>query len=180
MSHYAKKSSTRSDIVRRMFDYMKANATQKFIFQEDDEDILKNNATIATVPGSDYNRVMELFLELTLFYEDKNLILKDLSSVKFDFENCEEDTNGTTIFPDGTEMIWFYAGGDWEDPINFIFYLDCRDRVRAFIPKDGNVFCPKCKHAYGSCHCNPKNQSPNIDPDYNKMYSEIVTKIRTM
>jgi hypothetical protein len=183
MSRYAKKNSTRIDIIEQMFNFLKNNADKHFLDDEDDDDILTNNKSFVSVQTSDYDNILEIFIKFIAFYSNGNFLIdKDFKSIDFDWENCEEDdsVSVSNCFPDGTQFIWCYAGGDWEDPIEFIFYLDNRDRVRAFIPKDGNVFCPKCNHAYGSCKCNPKNQSPNIDPDYNKMYNEIVTKIRTM
>lgn len=95
-------------------------------------------------------------------YDDIELpkiITKDLSKVIFDFENCTtyEDEHGFLknylsgyyeLSPD-FHTFWVSAGGDWEIPINFILYWG-DNRLRAYIPKDGNVWNKKYKTAYGS------------------------------
>lgn len=105
--------------------------------------------------------VEELRKEVSEFtpYEDEgkySLICKDISKVSFDYENY-----GLTNFPwdqDNENYEGFYtvrdltfalymAGGDWEIPVFFIAYLDPNNRVRGYIPKDGNTWNLKSKCA---------------------------------
>lgn len=81
---------------------------------------------------------------------------KDLSKIKFDFENYEYGEYGYMNYPCGYEVLenglpvlFVNAGGDWETPICFIIYWDGSD-LRAYIPNNGNVYNRKEKCAYGS------------------------------
>ena len=98
-------------------------------------------------------------------YEDdriSKIILKDISKVLFDFENCTgfEDNESTYLdgylveyheLSPGFHTFWVSAGGDWEIPVNFLLYWG-DNRLRGYIPKDGNVWNKKYKTAYGSEH----------------------------
>jgi hypothetical protein len=84
-------------------------------------------------------------------------IAKDLQKVDFDFENCTsmEYPQNYSNYPSGYRElkpgfhVWFVnAGGDWEFPICFVIYWG--DKLRAYIPKDGNAWNKKEKCAYGS------------------------------
>ena len=49
--------------------------------------------------------------------------------------NSEEDFESQKYgkLPDGTSIIWCFAGGDWEFPIHFAVYIDDKDHLRAYI-----------------------------------------------
>ena len=47
-------------------------------------------------------------------------------------------------------VIQMMAGGDWEQPVYFICYLDDKKRIRFFSPKPGNTFNPLTKEAFGN------------------------------
>ena len=75
----------------------------------------------------------------------------DLKKVEFDCENMtdpndEEGFNmpgfkhGYDTLPNGVEVCWVGAGGDWEDPLAFCFYIGEDSSLRAYIPKDGNAY----------------------------------------
>ena len=84
---------------------------------------------------------------------------KDLMKVQFDEENLEweegEGFSGTKaitgfhILPNGLTYLGVTAGGDWEIPLFFIIYYD-GERLRGYIPKDGNHWNTKTNTAYGS------------------------------
>lgn len=84
-------------------------------------------------------------------------IVKDLSKIDFDWENYEHDTGegylnypcGFKTLKNGLPVLFVNAGGDWECPICICFYFDGKE-IRAYIPKDGNVYNKKEKCAYGS------------------------------
>ena len=100
-------------------------------------------------------------------YELPAIISKDISKVMFDFENCtgyENDEGYLTGYLTGYHELvpgfhtfWVSAGGDWEIPINFLLYWG-DNRLRAYIPKDGNIWNKKYKCAYGS-----EGDSPHFD-----------------
>lgn len=100
-------------------------------------------------------------------------ISRDLDKVQFDYENCDY-TNGFSgypagyeILPNGMPVLYVSVGGDWEHPIMFCLYYDGK-KVRAYIPKEGNVWNRKTKSAYGN---EPRGEEveeseiPNADPD---------------
>lgn len=92
--------------------------------------------------------------------QDIDKIGDDLKKVEFDFENCEfehfrefdhwEGMLGyRLLYP--LSYIGVMAGGDWEIPIYFIIYLDQDGKtLRAYIPKDGNVWNHDTKRAFGN------------------------------
>ena len=96
---------------------------------------------------------------LTSAYNFTDKICKD-TDIDFDLENCffgwhdEESLKNsiTTIQVDGKEVpvIQMMAGGDWEQPVYFICYLDDKKRIRFFSPKPGNTFNPLTKEAFGN------------------------------
>jgi hypothetical protein len=49
----------------------------------------------------------------------------------------------------GFHIFFVNSGGDWEFPICFIFYWG-DNKLRAYIPQDGNSWNKKAKCAYGS------------------------------
>lgn len=87
-------------------------------------------------------------------------ILPDIKKVDFDFENCEfqhTDEFGQwdgmlgyrNLYP--LSYIGVMAGGDWEYPVYFIIYLDQDGkRLRAYVPKDGNVWNYDTNSAFGN------------------------------
>lgn len=99
-------------------------------------------------------------------YELPAIISKDISKVMFDFENCTGYNDqpflsgyltGYHELSPGFHTFWVSAGGDWEIPINFLLYWG-DNRLRAYIPKDGNVWNKKYKCTYGS-----EGDSPHFD-----------------
>lgn len=85
---------------------------------------------------------------------------------------------------DGTAIVWAFAGGDWEFPVHFVLYLDPKNKIRAYIPSDGNVYCHKCKCTYGSCECD--DQQEEFDDDYytdhlnfQAMFEDVNNRIET-
>jgi hypothetical protein len=86
----------------------------------------------------------------------------DIEKVEFDFENCEFEHQHEfgqwegmlgyrSLYP--LSYIGVMAGGDWEYPVYFIIYLDQDGKtLRAYIPKDGNVWNHDTKSAFGNDH----------------------------
>ncbi len=95
--------------------------------------------------------------QLLNFYH--NQIKKDLSKVQFDLENCDWDCDwgnkagrklhGLRTLDNGLTYLGISAGGDWEFPVFYIFYWDGTS-LRAYIPKDGNIWNRTTKQAYGN------------------------------
>ena len=102
-------------------------------------------------------------------------IEKDLSKINFDWENYEYETgSGFSSYPCGYEVLsnklpvlFVNAGGDWEFPICFIIYWD-GNKLRGYIPEEGNVFNKKQRCAYGSeddgeVDLEDITEEPNVD-----------------
>lgn len=174
MPRYAKKGTTKKDIYAQM--YNKLKKTDNF----DEEDFDEN----------DVDTFAEAFFDCVA-YGDNSPILKDLSKINFDWENsgvCEEneDVNfkNKTSLSDGTEFIWCFAGGDWECPVFFVLYIDDKNKLRGYIPSDGNIYCHTCKCAYGSCECDDQTENDKMideqpDPDWSAMYADVCNRIQT-
>lgn len=87
--------------------------------------------------------------------ELENVIIKDLSKVNFDWENCgcainQDDPCGFWTTPSGVPTLGCYAGGDWEDPVYFVLYPESKTSIRAYVPKAGNTWGLSTKAAWGS------------------------------
>jgi len=98
---------------------------------------------------------MRIHNALMACVEIDNVIIKDLSKVQFDWENCgcdlERDTPcGFWVTPEGVPTLGCYAGGDWEDPVFFVLYPESETSIRAYMPKAGNTYNLKNKTAWGS------------------------------
>jgi len=105
------------------------------------------------------NKIKELMDNDDYPYEMPTQILKDLSKINFDFENYTgfDKTKGYANYPvgykeliSGFHVFFVNAGGDWEFPICYIYYWGYDNKLRAYIPKDGNAWHRKEKCAYGS------------------------------
>ena len=127
-------------------------------------------------------------------YDLPQKIKDDLSKVNFDWENYTgfNETSGYGLYPVGHRelvkdfhVFFINAGGDWEYPICFILYWN--NGLRAYIPKEGNVWNKKQKCAYGSednLFENLEDEDDFYDPDKldamfdeQKMIKEILNHI---
>ena len=82
------------------------------------------------------------------------------SGIEFDNENCTCDPKesfdmpgffvGLDALPGGTPIMWFGAGGDWEQPIAFCIYLGVDNKIHAYVPTAGNCFNKKTNAAFGN------------------------------
>ena len=114
-------------------------------------------------------------------------INKDLQKVNFSFENYEYENNegfegypcGFVKLPNNLPVLFVNAGGDWEHPICFIIYWN-GEKMRGYIPEDGNIYNKKEKCAYGSE--DDWDNLPDIDdlpkPDIQKIYNDIINRIQ--
>ena len=82
---------------------------------------------------------------------------KDLSKVMFDMENCSFDEDfvkdipvGYKVLKNGMPVLFLHAGGDWEEPLIFILYVDRYRVVRGYVPKAGNTWDLRYNTAHGS------------------------------
>ena len=99
-------------------------------------------------------------------------IIKDLSKVKFDWENwaCDpspDDATGFWTTEQGVPVLCFMVGGDWEDPMYFVLYPESTTSVRAYIPKEGNTWHLKAKTAWGSQDNVDGFEDEDMDPELN-------------
>lgn len=170
MARYAKKGSTRQDIIEKMLEFIRNDQ------EIDPEDF----------DATDEDQIICQYLS-SMAYSDSQA-RKDLEKIDFDFENCEGATEGSRVLPDGTAIVWCWAGGDWEYPVHFVVYLDPSDKLRAYIPSDGNIYCHTCKCACGTCGeyepCANQEWSDKMldeqpDPDWSKMQADVVKRIQT-
>ena len=82
------------------------------------------------------------------------------SGIEFDTENCTCDQKehfdmpgffvGLDALPGGTPIMWFGAGGDWEQPIAFCIYLGVDNKIHAYVPVKGNCFNKVKGAAFGN------------------------------
>lgn len=120
----------------------------------------------------------------------RKILDSDLTKINFDMENwCignadpsyekyPSDHKGYNNYPCGYEILengmpvlFVNAGGDWECPICFCIYWDGK-ALRAYIPKDGNVYNVNEKCAYGS------EESGNFDEEIEWKSNGDPVKIR--
>ena len=185
MPRYAKKGSTKLDIMNKMFNIMKADPECKWVHIGNISDF-NQIPNFASINPALYNDFIGSFIYSELAYTDKNKASKDLKKVNFDFENHDVTTDDDfarshSSLPDGTEFIWCWAGGDWEWDVNFILYLDPNDTIRAYIPSNGNLYCHKCKCAWGTCECGATEPDEDLDKhDFAMMYADVCNRILTM
>lgn len=114
MPRYAKKGSTKLDIMNKMFNTMKADPECKWVHIGNISDF-NQIPNFASINPALYNDFIGSFIYSELAYTDKNKASKDLKMVNFDFENhdvTDDDfANKHSSLPDGTEFIWCWAGG---------------------------------------------------------------------
>lgn len=182
MPRYAKKGSTKLDIMNKMFNEMKADPECKWVHIGNINDF-SQIPNFASINPANYKDFIESYIDSEIAYTDRTPASKDVNKVDFDFENHEVDEADPSRaihskFPDGTEMIWFWAGGDWESSISFVLYLDPNDKIRAYIPNKGNCYCKKYNSAWGSCQCGAQEPS-SFDVDYVLMYDDVINNIQT-
>lgn len=84
------------------------------------------------------------------------IIEKDLSKVTFDMEEYSEFDEkevkgdypiGYKELVSGFHVFFCWACGDGEYPVGFIYYYN-DNKIRAYIPKNGNIWNKKDKCAY--------------------------------
>lgn len=122
-------------------------------------------------------------------YDFPAQIEKDLSKIEFDrenftrFDDTDEDSFG--CYPVGYKYLendlhvfFVNSGGDWEYPICFIFYWDGK-QIRAYIPKNGNVYNHAEKCAYGS-DSDPYHDHEELDKNFNfnNLIEDIISRIK--
>ena len=167
MARYAKKGSTRTDILEAMFKELKKDGAEYYL----GEDTIGNIKAFTDIDPIQHKDLVAAYLSAITGCKDNSATYKDVHKINFDFENCgetdefyDEDIANHRQLKDGTAIIWGYAGGDWELPVQFVLYLDPKNKVRAYVPSDGNVYCHKCKCAIGTCECD--DQPEEFDDDY--------------
>ena len=184
---FAKMGSTRLDILNKMYDELmtdpEVHPNQICLDYCTCQHPLGSYPNFASIPSNYYNALIEHYVYQRVAYNSKTPANKDLRKVNFDFENHEVDESDTSLslhsrLPDGTEIIWCWAGGDWESPVSFVLYLDPKDEIRAYIPKKGNCYCTQCNTAWGTCSCGAQEPA-SYDVDYVLMYDDVINNIQT-
>ena len=186
MPRFAKKGSTRQDIFNIIRADLEKAGEAEGLF---DEDIftMKDTSRAKSIRGD----IVREWLSNCVAYSDMNKTLqKDLAKVSFDWENAEEAWSEELLdhLPDGTALLWCYAGGDWEIPVHFVIYIDPSNKLRAYIPSEGNTYCHHCKTAWGSCECEKGEEEENAWqeahgdeerlPDFPKVYADACERIQ--
>lgn len=122
------------------------------------EELLKRKVYVAL--SQDYDGISEPdYLEGHLIEHNPYLNKDILGKVSFDFENTIYEP-ATWNCPSneivgikcvGDFMFWgMYAGGDWETPIYFLLYIDHENRLRGFVPDNGQEWRRDTKKAFGN------------------------------
>lgn len=130
------------------------------------------------------SKVQELMENEEFPYEMSKSIEKDLSKVNFDWENYTtfNSTEGFGYSIGHKELkpnfhIYFgAAGGDWEIPVCYVFYWGDGE-LRAYIPKNGNVWDKKEKCAYDSDADDSERKIWNKEYSEEKLYEDIISRI---
>lgn len=195
MPRFAKKGSTKTDILEQMFKEIHNHEDAEYHEVKDittgQDTTLDKIKQFSDIDPNDYKELIDAYIELRVAYDDTAPANKDVQKINFDFENngatdefYDKDIDKHSQLTDGTAIIWAFAGGDWEMPVQFVLYLDPKNKIRAYIPSDGNVYCHKCKCAYGSCECD--DQQEEFDDDYytdhldfNAMFEDVNNRIET-
>lgn len=118
-------------------------------------------------------------------------IQNDLKNVRFDCENVtdpnDEDEEGFAMpgfvqgydtLPNGVEVAWIGAGGDWEHPLAFCIYIGDDDELRAYIPEDGNAYNFKLKQAIGNWNSFGDEEDADEFEKFNLTYKFDMDKLR--
>lgn len=95
----------------------------------------------------------DAFMDTVPFGEGfQRVFAADLSKVAFDLENIGvvKAPNGPFVLVNGVPMLFAWAGGDWEWPVHFVLYIDPKNQVRGYVPKDGNRYNRSTRKAYGN------------------------------
>lgn len=100
----------------------------------------------------------------------------DKSGIKFDTENCSGDPEdfdmpgfklGQDMLFEGTSVMWFGAGGDWEQPIAFCIYLGEDGKIHAYVPREGNCYNKVTNAAFGNSHdMSPQEEMQSLGIEY--------------
>jgi len=132
--------------------------------------------------GEMYVWDMRIHNALMACVELDNVIIKDLSKVQFDWENCgcdlERDTPcGFWLTPDGVPTLGCYAGGDWEDPVYFVLYPESATSIRAYMPRAGNTWNLSNHTAWGSGDDDDADENPR-KLDVAAFRTDVAARIR--
>lgn len=94
-----------------------------------------------------------------------------------DLERFEMVGTGANAFP----VAWCACGGDWENPLVFVLYIGQKGELRAYIPKDGNVYNKKTNAAYGNGDDDPcwddDPNNPLLQFDSDKLRADVAGRI---
>lgn len=120
------------------------------------------------------------------FRELSQTLAKDLAKVDFEGENQVFDGQdlpdlntliGYQMLPNGLTYLGVIAGGDSDLPIFFAVYWDGKT-LRAYIPKDGNLWNPHTKAPFGSDPIEDVEYLKKLDPRFKDMSdSDILTSL---
>lgn len=135
MSRFAKRS-TIEELKNRMIEASKDEWCET-------EDDLDSTNIIYTLPPEDFNIV----------FDCENFV------TPLENYNIEDEYNDVDFIQlDGFSIALCYAGGDWEYPVWFCIYIDDNNKLRVYIPTNGNTFNKYTKTAFGS------EESTKLDP----------------
>ena len=144
---------------------------------ENKEDIERDGLEKAVTRRFNKENSRSEILETLLYnaHETFDSLGKDLK-ISFDRENVIVDYNGAPLLGLQTikdfNFVGVYAGGDWEAPVFFILYYDDKNKLRAYIPSDGNPYDRVNKEAWG-------NGEENVDdPEYDFDWAKIENDIK--
>ena len=136
-----------------------------------------------------HSKIMSYVEEDHLWYNLRDKLEKDFK-VDFDWENSSYpdtknilDLNSSNYAFDGyflmngTYMYLGWAGGDWESPVHFVLYIDPKNKLRCYIPREGNPYNKEYMQAYGN---NDEDDDIEHDSDINEMMKDIRLRIEVV
>jgi len=160
-----------TELRKRIFDamlenkYFNVSDEHRKLFSNDEGIFVRNEYLFDEEVGywnSKEVRYTDLNLAFTkefsgcLFQDLTSKIIKDID-IRFDGENpdCDSEYSGYAplmgfhTLPNGLTFFGSTSGGDWEWPVLFIIYHS-KKQLRAYVPRDGNLFNTSTMEAYGN------------------------------
>src|SRR5574344_247599 len=123
MARFAKKGSTKTDILEQMFKEIHNHEDAEY--HDIGNKTLNEYTQFSEISSTDYEELIEAYIKIRVAYDETSPANKAVKKIDFDFENngasdefYDKDIDKHSQLTDGTAIVWAYAGGDWEFPVN--------------------------------------------------------------
>lgn len=141
--------------------------------------VFRNSDEVLALPRDQWESVISRYVQL-LAYKSVN---RKRLNVKVDFENADDRSNwkeeeeltdeafveltrnglmGFHSLDSGAIFFAFHCGGDWEEQVNAILYVE-DGQLKVYIPEKGNIFNAEYMAAYGNHNDNEEYKGKMCD-----------------